>query len=244
MSVSFLVALDTYTRQARLKPALLVLMPSILALIAYYPEAITSWMVLPGLLGTCGMTMFLSQVSRSLGKKKESLLFDTWGGKPTTLLLRHRNASNKAQLERWHRHLRKLFPDVHLPTAEEESQDPAKADAIYELCVDALREKVRDRERFPLLFEENCSYGFRRNLWAMKPIGLFLAIISTIAVATLLVYSIHMGRTPSFLAIAVFLVNAAFCVWWVTIIKPTWVEEQANIYARQLLASCEQLQTP
>ena len=83
---------DTYTRRARLYPALLVALPLGLATLAWFPEGLAGWGTLWGLVTWSGATALLAQVGRDKGRVKEPGLFEQWGGKPTTRMLRHRHA--------------------------------------------------------------------------------------------------------------------------------------------------------
>jgi hypothetical protein len=40
-----------------------------------------------------------------------------------------------------------------------------------------MRDKTRDKKRFPLVFKELCSYGFWRNLWGLRMQGLLVSIL-------------------------------------------------------------------
>ncbi len=40
-----------------------------------------------------------------------------------------------------------------------------------------LRENTRDKEKFGLVYAELIGYGFRRNLWGMKKLGVTLSIM-------------------------------------------------------------------
>ena len=73
-----------------------------------------------------------------------------------------------------------------LPTQQEEEACPAWADTKYEEAVTALREATRDTSRFPLVFAENANYGFRRNLWGLRPIGTTIAVLLVLTCWTLL----------------------------------------------------------
>ena len=70
-----------------------------------------------------------------------------------------------------HKKLSELLNGTAIPTPQDEKRDPERADQVYDACVSCLIERTRDKTRFRLLFEENCNYGFRRNLWGMKPLG-------------------------------------------------------------------------
>ena len=76
--------------------------------------------------------------------------------------------------------------DVTIPSAEVEAADQAAADAFYEQGGVWLRQHTRDRNKFPLLFNENVTYGFRRNLLGVKWIALALNLLVVAACFVLL----------------------------------------------------------
>ena len=51
--------------------------------------------------------------------------------------------------------------EIQLPDAGAEAENPEDADALYTEAIAALRERTRDKARFPLVFEENVEYGLR-----------------------------------------------------------------------------------
>lgn len=116
--------LDTYSRRARLQPALLAGLPGALLVMAWFPNSWTAWSSLAGLLTYIGITALLARLSRNRGKAIQAEPYASWGGKPTTQALRHRGAGNPVQLNRRHVQLQKLLPDLHLPTEEEERANP------------------------------------------------------------------------------------------------------------------------
>jgi hypothetical protein len=92
-----------------------------------------------------------------------------------------------------------------------------------------------------LLFEELISYGFRRNLYGMKSIGIFLASLCT-GIESLSLFwgfrTTHQLDTGKavFLALDLFLL---FC--WLFAITPNWVKRASDSYAERLLAASENL---
>jgi len=96
---------NAYVRRARLQPAMIVAIPLGLATLAWSPGGIPGWSLIWSLFVFCGGTALMAQVARDRGKKKEPELFTSWGGKPTTCLLRHRDAANKTILSRRHQKL-------------------------------------------------------------------------------------------------------------------------------------------
>jgi hypothetical protein len=230
--------MDAYTRWARLYPALLTLLPLGVLLAAVLP-APRWWATLAGLSTSCGTSVLLVQFGRGAGRRKEQQLFDTWGGKPTTVLLRHRTTDNPIVLGRRHDRLAALV-GTPFPTADEEAADPAGADLIYDAAVAVLRERTRDHEQFPIVFEELRNYGFRRNLWALRPLGLTIATVTTVTAAGLLAadlrWDVRLDVTAITTAITVGLVTVATWIWLIT---SDWVRHQAHSYAEALLAAAE-----
>lgn len=235
--------LDTYTRRARLKPALIVIFPFVLSVLFFFPNELTLLSILVSLGLFCGGTAVLAQTGRDLGKQKEPDLFSTWeGGKPTTCLLRHRTATNKIMLERQHRKLQSLLPDLKIPSASEEADAPELADETYEACVAFLRSSTRDKEKFSLVFEENCNYGFRRNLWGMKPIGVSTSIFGLLVSVWAIARNYLAGNSISSLSLITGIASLILLSLWLVLFTPSWVKVTADAYARQLVESCENIQ--
>lgn len=233
---------DPYEFRARLQPVLLVAMPMALATMVFF-EDFSLFQILIGVLGYLGFTTFLSQLARDQGKQKEPRLFEHWGGRPTTQLLRHRSKLlSEPQRKRYHNALDKLVADVDLPSSQEELNAPVKADEAFDVCVAFLREKTRDKTQFPLVAQENINYGFRRNLWGMKPAGIVLAAIGLIASIVGAIW--FSNSSISLVSIVAILVNALMVVAWLFRINPEWVKTPAFVYAERLLASCDTLYAP
>ncbi|MBI4445359.1 MAG: hypothetical protein HY645_05555 [Acidobacteria bacterium] len=233
--------IDRYTFRARLQPALLVALPLGLTTMAWFPAGVAGWDVLWGLIVWSGGTALLAQIGRDGGKKKEPRLFEQWGGKPSTRLLRNRDAPNKISLARYHQKLGHLLSDLKIPTPEKEDRDPQGADEVYEACVAFLLEKTRDRKQFPLVFEENCNYGFRRNLWGMKPLGIAMAISGTAAILGLLILNHFKNASIAPTVVIAGLGNLLLLLGWLFWFTPPWVRMAADAYAARLLAACEKL---
>ena len=234
---------DLYTRSARLKPVLLVLFPVGLTITALFVRGLSGWVSLVGLLTPFGLAPLFAQMGRDLGKRKESVLFAMWGGKSTTRMLRHRNTElNPFTKARYHSRLRTALPDLGIPGPEEEAADTERADQIFESCASFLKQRARDEKR-GLLLAENMNYGYRRNLWAMKPAGMTLALSGTVVCALAVIDSASHGDL-SLIALGAAAVSAVLTVWWLVRINPTWVRLAADEYARRLLETCEGISAP
>jgi hypothetical protein len=136
-----LALFDDYNRQARLYPALLGVLPLLVALLAWYPSLLTTNIgtTLVTIAGSCGVLFGLSIFSRSCGKRAENRLLKAWGGWPTTLWLRHSGEHLPPPTkQRYHKALARSVPDIRLPSAAEETANPTLADESYRSAVEWL----------------------------------------------------------------------------------------------------------
>ena len=233
---------DSYSFRARFLPAVLVLAPGIAAVAAWVPTESTSWIILGSAGVLVATAILLAHLTRDTGQRKQGRLFSIWDGPPTTRFLRHRDQSLNAKTrQRYHGRLAILIPSIRIPSARSERERPEAADAVYASCADWLRERTRDRAKYGLVFEENVSFGFRRNLWAMKPAGVTLAALGLVAAATRLGADILTSSRSSVETGIALVLSVVLGTWWIVRIRPTWVAGAANSYARSILATCEGL---
>lgn len=236
--------LDAYNLRARVAPVLIVLAPLSFAAAALFPENKKIAGALVSLGGTAALVVLFAQIGRDVGKRRQRELFKRWRGSPTTRMLAFSHSDlNEQTLTRYHEKLHRLRPDLRIPlTRAEEEADPERANSAYESATDYLREATRDKEKFPLVFEENMNFGFRRNLWAMKSAGVALATIGSAVCVARAGYAYF--RTGGMDAVA--LVGCIICVFlltmWALRVNERWVRTVAEEYPRHLLAACEQLE--
>jgi hypothetical protein len=232
---------DEYSFKARLMPTFLILLPIALAAWAWMQNIQFDWKLLGGIIVYCGGTFLLSQLGRDLGRRKQEQLFDLWGGKPTTRLLRHRcKIIDPITLSRYHSKIGELI-GKKFPNKEEEASDKKAADIFYESGGKKLLEKTRDKNKYALIFKENINYGFRRNLWAMKPAGIFICCASLAASVIPIWIAISNQTVIPLSAICSMVFAAAFLALWILRITPNWVRTTADAYAIRLLAACEEI---
>lgn len=236
------IGMDQYDRNARLKPALLVILPAALAVVALTPDAVLGWSGGIALIVQAGGSFLLAQIVGDIGKKKEPKLFAYFGGRPTELLLSHEHAPNRVVLAERHRRLAKLLPKLKIPTADAEKKDPKAALDIYTACVDKIRGMARaDKVKFPDVHRENIHYGFRRNLWAVKPFGLSITAVAATVVCADMAGSL-MSHEPLHLAQPVIVViNVLLLVAWIFVVTRTWVKRAAMLYTDRLLETLDVL---
>jgi hypothetical protein len=224
---------DSYSRRARLAPAALSALPAIVLLGTGLidPEHVAS--VLAMALGAVGIV--ICGLVRDAGRRRQSDLWRDWGGSPTLCRLRWRASDDTSAVERLHGRVERVTKEA-LPNLTEETADPESADRRYCEATAALRELTRPRKDFPLVFEENVEYGFRRNCLGIRPVALTVAL-SVVAVSVILVLA--GDDAMRFWSAAVIGVVAA--VGWWRLVTPDWVRSAGEIYADRLFEALASL---
>jgi hypothetical protein len=232
---------DTYSRRARLFPALVAGGSLVMAAFVLAPLQNMGLPQLGAGLFSGVLVYALADIARRHGKRLEEKLYKEWGGKPSTMMLRHSDTRLDATTKA--RYLKFLSGKIGTPapSATDEAADLVKCDASYEHCGNWLRENTRDTKKFKLLFDENVAYGYRRNLLGLKWPGFAIDLVVLIACAAVFwrwlpldpenALSVKVGVVGAFAFL-----HALFMLFLVT--KET-VREAALTYARQLLLCCE-----
>jgi hypothetical protein len=223
-------------------PALLVILPATLAVVALAPDAVLGWGGSIALVVQAGGSFLLAQFVGDIGKRKEPKLFESFGGRPTERLLSHRHAPNRVILADRHKKLGKLFPKIKIPTAADEQQDPEGALEIYTACCDKLRGLVRaQREKFSDVHRENVHYGFRRNLWALKPAGLIVTFFALASVVAEMFGSVSARQSISLVQPVVAAIDGLLLFSWIFLITESWVKRAAVLYAERFMEALDTL---
>lgn len=230
---------DHYSFRARLQPTLLTLLPAAVGIFAWTGPGVKWQSALWTLFGTVGGTFFLAILARNFGKQLEPGLWQSWGGSPTTQLLRHAGTGNPILRERWHKCISKLL-GKSLPTLQEEQADPKAADDIYNAGIKLLINKTRDVKQFHLLYKENVQYGYCRNLFAMRSTGLTFSVLGSVACFAAGLWNAHDGNAKMYPWVCL-AADLVFLSWWTFTIKSEWVKVPAFAYAERLLESIENI---
>lgn len=232
MTISLADLFDDYSLRARVYPALLTSLPAVTTALLLWPDP--GWEALSSVLVAAGGAFFLANFVRSRGKRLERRLILEWGGLPSTHMLRHREVANLIEFERRRRGLERVYGQS-LPTPAEERESPDRADAHYVAATRALIARVPDNPKsYPRVHEENIQYGFRRNLLALKPIG--LVITGSLIVADVVVALVDF-HTAAAVAMGI---NVLVLLAWLAVVNRGWVQEVGQSYAERLFETLEQ----
>jgi hypothetical protein len=223
---------DSYSRQARIYPAMIAVLP--VALISALIRNNKPLVALTPILLSAGALFLASSIVRVLGQRAQQRLIVKWGGMPTTRLLRFCQAENQVMLQRRRQALEVLFRNP-LPTRRQEAANPQKADEVYIAAVRCLITHVRSQPgRFTLIDRENAAYGFARNLLGVKPPALVALSVSAVADAV-----IYLRDGLSDLLVVVAGLHLCLAAVWLFFIRPAWVRQAAETYAERLLEALD-----
>lgn len=121
--------------------------------------------------------------------------------------------------------------------------DATKADAFYARASNWLREHTRDQSKFAVLFAENITYGFRRNMYGLKAVALLMnGWTVAVAVAVLVLSpSLAWDRELGARYLSVIIVAVMHAGYFILVVTKQSVIDASIQYARQLALSCELL---
>lgn len=220
---------DVYSLRARVLPAALVTMPAGVTLAILLPGF--DYKNITALVVSAGLPIFAANMVRSRGKHLEDRLKHHWNGMPTTRMLRLTEPTNDTVALTQRRAGFEQLTGEPLPTLADEQANLDAADQHYRAATRTLVARVREtKDKFDLVQKENIDFGFRRNLTAMKPLG--LVVLGALLLADVGTFLLgHSRPGPTIAAAGVVLLCA---LGWVTVVRWRWVLEQGNSYAERL----------
>jgi hypothetical protein len=235
---------DAYERKARLYPALLLFMPIALAVGCGLGKNMSRAEAVVGVFITCGGLLLLAQIARDAGKGKERSLFERWGGIPSVSIFRHRDARmdpiTKASC---HSKMSSLVKEARAPSAAEEIADQIAADRVYTAWSTYIRVRTRDTRKYPLLFQENINYGYRRNIWGLRPMGIVVTSVSLAGAVTWLYLRYRSTGEISLELIIASSLALLLLLLWLFRFTTNWVRVPADAYAERLAEAIDSLAT-
>ncbi|MFT4194727.1 hypothetical protein [Ottowia sp.] len=231
---------DAYSLRARLFPAIIAAAPALAAM-----TLLISWKTfgLSNLIASLGVLVLLwaiADFSRARGRAIEGKLYAEHGGMPSITIFRRNDPTIDAGSKDRYRAFLADKIGAATPSAADESTDQAAADAFYGQCGNWLRQNTRDTKKFSILFGENITYGFRRNLLGVKALALWLNFV-VVAVCLFILWrgSWDLDSSLGNKTTVVFVVAAAHAAYMLLAVNRSAVWDASRAYGRELILSCE-----
>lgn len=237
---------DHYQLNARVFPAVISATPAIAAL-----GAVLAWRgisVPSGIASACLVVLFfaMSDLARRRGKLIEPRLFARLGGMPSIRMLSRTDTTLTELSKQRYRAFLAARLGRPEPTADQEARDKEAANEFYAAAGNWLRENTRDKQKFKILFDENVTYGFRRNLLGLRAASAILSsLIFAVCLLILCPLSWPLNFSSGFVLRDLFVLGVSIFYGLYLIFVVTWraAEEAANSYGRQLILSIDILRS-
>ena len=222
---------DDYDRETLLVPAMsTVTVPVIVATLLGFNINILFGIVVLGVEIGALIVWLAANTIRDAGRALEKNLFN--GVFPTTQCLRLREQDDYETKAR--RDLLQRITGVTLLQKAAEIRDPHEADQRIKHATEIAKEKMRDPKKYYLLRRELKSYGFWRNIIAVKWWGFNLAVLSVLCAVVLLYFAPSSSKSLPYIAV---LVSLFGCFYWLIVVTKERVITAADRYKEQFFKS-------
>jgi len=222
---------DDYDRETLMTPAMaIVTVPIIVAALLGFNINILSGIVVLGVEIGALIFWLAANTIRDAGRALEKSLFN--GVFPTTQCLRlreHDDYETKSRREQLQR-----ISGVTLLQKAAEIRDPHEADQRIKHAIDTAKEKMRDPKKYYLLRRELKSYGFWRNIVAVKWWGFNVTLLSGLCATVMLYFSPAETKSLPYISV---LISLFGCFYWLFIVNKERVIAAADRYKEQFFKS-------
>ena len=205
-----------YDRETQLVPALALMLPPVISLNLLgvnVGNAVDT--TIGGISLGAIVTLLIATLIRDNGKAFARRYFKGYATTVTCLRLRENTGytvnERRSKLE--------AVTGVQLLTRQQEKARPAEADERLQHAVNTARNMMRDQKRFPLLWRELKSYGYWRNMYALKWWGIGLAILGILAPIAVMSVAPHGHHPARIVAVLAGIVGLQFWTFGVMQVK-------------------------
>lgn len=175
-----------------------------------------------------GIAFWGTEAIRSRGVRHEKRLLPLWDQFPTTRSLRLRDGSHDNDLVK-RREAIEILTDEVLPSQADELREPDAIDLVFVERVKRVLVQMRSSSAYrDILQSENASYGFHRNMLAMRIPALVL-----LDVAIALNGVIAIGTDQPGIGLVLVGVHALLLFAWIRLVGVRQVTEQSERFAER-----------
>ena len=226
--------------QARHAPIVFAILPVLLVAIALVP-GLGQAKIAAGTIAfvvIAALPFVATRIARSAGRARQDALFKSWGGIPTTAMLRYRDSRVNPHTKGIYRErLRRLGAAFPIPDEEAERRDPAAADALIAAAMDEVRRCAKEKG-VKTVHRENINYGAARNAYGLKPFGLAACVVAAVVLAVAVALR---GSAPTPLDLIIAMAIVVIAGIWLFACTANGVQQHAEAYALALFEAIETL---
>lgn len=236
--------MDSYDLQARHAPVAFALLPLLLVAIVLIPGLGQAKLAATSVGGILVATVpFVAiRLARSAGHARQNALFQSWGGIPTTAMLRYRDTRlNPYTKIQYHERLARLGASFPVPSEEDERRDAADADLKIGAAMDEIRRRAKERG-VKAVHRENINYGAARNIYGLRPFGLAVCAIAIVVLGATIALRGSFLPAPAEMVVAMVILIIAGI--WLFACTGRTVRRHAEAYALALFEAIEVVTSP
>ena len=225
------IGFDTYEMRARVAPSVIVAFPALATLWFWSPATGSSWQALTGS-GILSVALLygFTFIVRWLGRAGEKSLWQSWGGAPSTRVLRWQDTTLNKDVKTRIREVSSTTFGIQLLSETEELASPHTADQRIENCFSQIKEVLRLRDKDGLWLKHTAEYGFARNLLGCRSLFLILGVLGGLVCGTI---GESTGRGV-FNSVTV--ISSVSCIVWIPfawVLLPKIARDAAERYAER-----------
>jgi hypothetical protein len=227
--------LDSYEMRARITPSIIICLPIIVPLYILFNDTGNpiSGLIFSGVV-FIGISYTVSFFVHYNGKKIQAELWKSWGGPPSSKILRWSDSTFPDEYKLKLHKATKEFLDIELFDKDNELKNPEAADLKFELAFNQAKRIVYNKSSNDLLGKFNAEYGFLRNLMGNRTIWVLSCAIGTSLCGLLYLKFNTIGYVSGTILEAVLFCFALIWGWY---ISPLTVVDPAKQYAITLWES-------
>lgn len=223
---------DRYERKARLLPGLLLAAVPALTVGAVLQEFAPWHTAASSVVGVEFLAaILLGQFSRARGRRVEDVLWNAWGGPPSTRWLRPwDNTCSDQQKAKWRGAIKRLT-GLSLPASVSQGGSQDDVDRLNADATRQLRYALRCKPEAAILATHNEDYGFARNLCGVRWWWVALSLVCLIGCGVAFAFGLRpylgLAGASAFTVASIFIAREL----------PDYVKRCADRYAESLFAT-------
>lgn len=225
---------DAYNLRVRFSVGLILITPVIISIYLLIPDASNFSFTVIILILCFGLCNLMMSLSRFHGRKAIVKCFPKLMP-AQQMLMPNDKTLDPITKKRYHEFLSSKIKNLTFKNETVATLNSCKS------AVSWLISQTRDSNSFPLIKEETINFGFSKNLYGLKNLGIAISAFLTILQTTIIIAKVHLkfGLVEYTNLIASTLISFLFTVIWIFFINKEWVKNSGFKYAKTLLSACD-----
>lgn len=225
---------DAYNLRVRFSVGLILITPVIISIYLLIPDASNFSFTVIILILCFGLCNLMMSLSRFHGRKAIAKCFPKLMP-AQQMLMPNDKTLDPITKKRYHEFLSSKIKNLTFKNETVATLNSCKS------AVSWLISQTRDSNSFPLIKEETINFGFSKNLYGLKNLGIAISAFLTILQITIIIAKVHLkfGLVEYTNLIASTLISFLFTVIWIFFINKEWVKNSGFKYAKTLLSACD-----